>query len=104
VKQEDRQPLPSAPTEPACEDKELERRLIAAFVHPEQGQLSALYRESASVEAVNARAVRLGLTTELIRNSRLTGVMPEMRLCIQCDARFLSAGRHNRRCKRCLAR
>lgn len=97
-------PIPPEPSQPTSEDEELERRVIAAFVHPEQGLLTALYRESTSVEAVNARAVRLGLTTEVIKNSRLTGVLPEMRSCIQCDARFLSVGRHNRRCKRCLAR
>jgi tRNA(Ile2) C34 agmatinyltransferase TiaS len=97
-------PMPPAPSQTTSEEEELERRVIAAFVHPEQGLLKALYRESASIEAVNASAVRLGLTTEVIRNSRLTGVLPEMRSCIQCDARFLSAGRHNRRCKRCLAR
>lgn len=95
---------PPEPSQTTSEDEELERRVIAAFVHPEQGLLKALYRETESVEAVNARAVRLGLTTELIRNCRLTGVLPEMRECIQCDVRFLSAGRHNRRCKRCLAR
>lgn len=98
----DRQ-MPPEPSQ-AIEDEELERRIIAAFVHPQQDLLKALYQESTSVAAVNARAVGLGLTTELIRNSRLTGVLPEMRSCIQCDARFLSAGRHNRRCKRCLAR
>lgn len=98
---EQMQPEPSQTT---SEDEELERRIIGAFVHPQPDLLKQLYQESTSVKAVNARAVGLGLTTALIRNSRLTGVLPEMRVCIQCDARFLSAGPHNRRCKRCLAR
>ena len=97
-------PTPPDLTEPMGEDEELARRFIAAFVHPEQSLLKALYSEGMSVEAVNAHAVRMGLTTELIRNSRLTGVMPVMRTCIGCDARFLSAGPHNRMCKRCLSR
>ena len=94
-------PTPPQPIDTTREDEELERRFIAAFIHPEQGQLKALYREGSSVEAVNARAARMGLTTELIKRCRLTGVLPEMRICIKCDARFLSAGPHNRLCKRC---
>ena len=92
------------PIEVTSEDEELERRFIAAFVHPEQGLLKALYREGESVEAINAHAARMGLTSELIKNCRLTGVLPGMRACIKCDARFLSAGPHNRLCKRCQPR
>lgn len=97
-------PTPPDYIEPTREDEELSRRFIAAFIHPEEGLLKALYSEGMSVEAVNARAAQMGLTTELIKNSRLTGVLPAMRTCIGCDARFLSAGPHNRMCKRCLSR
>jgi hypothetical protein len=86
------------------ENEQIERRLIAAFIHPEPGLREALYRDGMSERAAQALAVRMGLTTQLIRNCRLNGLLPEMRSCIQCDMRFLSAGRHNRRCKRCLSR
>lgn len=89
------------PIEPTNEEKELDRRFIVAFLHPEQNLLSDLYREGLSVEAVNARAARMGLTSEFIKQCRLTGTQPAMRKCIKCDARFLSAGPHNRLCKRC---
>jgi uncharacterized paraquat-inducible protein A len=89
------------PIETTTEDAELDRRFIAAFIHPDQGLLNALYSEGLSVEAVNARAARMGLTSEFIKRCRLTGTQPDMRKCIKCDARFLSAGPHNRLCKRC---
>ena len=97
-------PTPPEPIEATSDDADLERRVIAAVVHPEQGLLKALHRNGMSPEAVNARAVRMGLTNELIKNSRLTGVLPEIRACVKCDVRFLSAGSHNRLCKRCLPR
>lgn len=87
--------------EPTAEDKELDRRLIAAFMSSDQELLSALYREESSIEAVNARAAGMGLTSELIKRCRLIGTLPAMRKCIKCDVRFLSAGPHNRLCKRC---
>lgn len=70
-------------------------------MYPDKELLKQLYREALSVEAVNARAVRMGLTDELIKRCRLIGTLPDMRTSIKCDARFLSAGHHNRLCKRC---
>jgi len=75
--------------------------LIAAFMSTDHNLLSALYREDSGIEAVNARAADMGLTTEMIKRCRLIGTLPRMRECIKCDARFLSAGPHNRLCKRC---
>ena len=75
--------------------------MIAAFMSTDQDLLSALYREDTSIEALNARAADIGLTSELIKRCRLIGTLPQMRKCIKCDARFLSAGPHNRLCKRC---
>jgi hypothetical protein len=89
------------PIEPTSEEKELDRRFIAAFIHSDQELLGELYREGLSVEAVNARAARMGLTSEFIKRCRLIGTLPAMRKCIKCDAPFLSAGAHNRLCKRC---
>ncbi|HET8940189.1 MAG TPA: hypothetical protein VFN67_42400 [Polyangiales bacterium] len=91
----------SAHIEPTAEEKELDRKLIAAFMSSNQDLLSALYREESSIEAVNARAAGMGLTSELIKRCRLIGTLPAMRRCIKCDARFLSAGPQNRLCKRC---
>ena len=91
----------NAPVQVTNEEKELDRRFIEAFMHPEQHLLSALYRDGMSVEEVNVRAARMGLTSEFIKRCRLTRTLPGMRMCIRCDVRFLSAGPHNRLCKRC---
>jgi hypothetical protein len=87
--------------QPTLNEAELDRRFIAAFIPTDQDLLQALYRESASVEEVDARAARMGLTTDFVRRCRLTGTTPQMRTCVKCDARFLSVGAQNRLCKRC---
>ena len=86
---------------PTAEQVEIDRRIIEALVHPERGLLDALYRWGMTAEAVSARAAELCLTNEVIKRSRLTGTVPSMRPCLECGARFLSAGSHNRRCKKC---
>jgi uncharacterized paraquat-inducible protein A len=80
---------------------EVDRQIIAALIHPEQALLKALYSSGMTAEAVNARAARLGLTSDFIKRCRLTGTQPGLRQCIKCDARFLSAGPQNRLCRRC---
>jgi hypothetical protein len=92
--------MPQAP-EATIDDPEIDRQIIAALIHPEQGLLDALYQTGLTPEAVNARAARLGLTNEFIKRWRLTGTEPGLRQCVKCDARFLSAGPHNRLCRRC---
>jgi hypothetical protein len=87
--------------EPTKEEKERERRFIAAIIHADKAVLSELYREGMGVAAVNARAAHLGLTSEVIKLCRLNGTLPATRTCVKCDVRFLSAGPQNRLCKRC---
>lgn len=96
-------PAPTQPPtiEPTKEEKELDRRVIAAVVHADQALFSELNREGLSVEDVNARAARLGVTTELLKRCRLSGTLPQRRKCIKCDLPFLSVGPQNRLCKRC---
>jgi hypothetical protein len=86
---------------PSVEQIEIDRRIIEALVHPERRLLDALYRSGMTAEAVSARAAELCLTNEVIKRCRLTGTLPRMRACLECGARFLSAGSHNRRCKKC---
>jgi hypothetical protein len=83
------------------EQIEIDRKIIEALVHPERGLLDALYRSGLTEEAVSARAAELCVTNEVIKRCRLTGTVPRMRPCLECGARFLSVGSHNRRCKKC---
>jgi hypothetical protein len=87
--------------ETTIEESELDRQFIDAFIDPDQELMRALYQGGMTTEAVNARAARLGLTSEFIKRCRLTGTRPSMRKCIKCDARFLSAGPQNRLCRKC---
>jgi hypothetical protein len=83
------------------DDTQYDVQIIAALVEPETQLLDALYRNGVSKELVNARAAKLGLTQEFIKRCRLTGSRPGLRKCIKCEASFLSAGPHNRLCRRC---
>ncbi|HKU44122.1 MAG TPA: hypothetical protein VJR89_38440 [Polyangiales bacterium] len=83
------------------EQIDIDRRIIEALVRPEPDLLHALYRSGMTAEAVSARAAQLCLTNDVIRRCRLTGTVPNMRPCLECGTRFLSAGSHNRRCKKC---
>ena len=90
--------------DPTAEQVSIDQSIIEALVHPDRDLLDALYRSGLTAEAVSARAAQLCLTNDVIRRCRLTGTMPSMRHCLACDARFLSAGSHNRRCKKCAPR
>lgn len=83
-------------------DPAVDRAIIEAMIEGED--FSALYRTGLTEKAVNDRAGKLGLTREFIKRCRLAGTRPAMRSCVKCDARFLSAGNHNRLCGRCPAR
>jgi hypothetical protein len=93
-------PMKQGP-ELTVEEVEIDRRIIEALVHPERGPLEALYRSGMTAESVSARAAELCVTNEVIKRCRLTGTIPRMRPCLECGARFLSTGSHNRRCKKC---
>jgi len=79
-----------------------DQRIIDAIVSEEHTLLRELSSQGLSQEAVRARAGQIGLTNEFIRQCRLSGSRPAMRVCIKCDAFFLSAGTHNRLCRRCV--
>lgn len=81
---------------------ETDQQIIDAIVGDERALLHELSLQGVSREAVRSRAVELGLTNEFIRQCRLSGSRPAMRVCIKCDAAFLSAGTHNRLCRRCV--
>jgi hypothetical protein len=51
--------------------------------------------------AVRAHVRAIGVTNEFIKECRLSGSRPAMRVCIKCDMTFLSLGIHNRLCRRC---
>lgn len=87
-----------------AEQVSIDQSIIEALVHPERNLLDALYRSGMSAEAVSARAAQLCLTNDVIKRCRLSGTMPSMRSCLECGARFLSLGSHNRRCRRCRPR
>jgi hypothetical protein len=88
-------------SESTVEQSEIDRRIIEALVHPQRELIGELYRSGMTAEEVSARAAQLSLTNELIKRCRLIGTVPSMRSCLECSARFLSAGPHNRRCKKC---
>jgi hypothetical protein len=48
-----------------------------------------------------SRSDQLHISAAFIRKCRLSGAHPGMRACLNCDARFLSAGSHNRLCRSC---
>jgi len=90
-----------ANTTASVDDTQYDGQIIAALIDTEQRLLNALYRDGVSKQLVTARAAKLGLTQEFIKRCRLTGTRPSLRTCIKCDASFLSAGPHNRLCRRC---
>jgi hypothetical protein len=78
-----------------------DQQIIDAIVSGGHARLRELSRQGVTHEAVRVRAGQIGLTREFIRRCRLAGSQPAMRACMKCDERFLSAGKHNRLCRRC---
>ena len=52
-------------------------------------------------ERLLQRGRELGITAKFIKECRLSGSQPAIRLCVSCDIRFASTGYHNRLCQRC---
>lgn len=92
--------LPRIP-EAAWSSPELDAQIIAALVAEDTLPQALLLRAGVGEAAVRARARDLGLSKEFIKNCRLSDSRPGMRVCIRCDARFLSTGVHNRLCRHC---
>ncbi|MEZ4449162.1 MAG: hypothetical protein R3B09_06755 [Nannocystaceae bacterium] len=82
---------------------EVDRRIIDAFIEDDDPRLDALV-PGLDAEGIRRRAGEIGLTRELVRDARLSGVRLAMRACIRCDDRFLSVGPQNRLCRRCSRR
>lgn len=87
----------------ALPQAEVDRRIIAAFVEDDEPALDALV-PGLDAAAIRRRVGQIGLTRELVRDARLSGVRLAMRACIRCDEVFLSVGPQNRLCRRCSRR
>lgn len=83
---------PSAPSD---------REMIAAVIEGDPEQLAEVRRAMGGAAALSSRKTELGLTTQLIKLSRLSETCPVPRKCLKCDQKFLSLGSHNRLCGRC---
>lgn len=89
---------------PAWATHKLDQRIIEALVAGDVTLFSQLATSGITEASVRAHASSLGVTNEFIKQCRLSGSRPAMRVCIRCDARFLSSGIHNRLCQRCPTR
>jgi hypothetical protein len=97
--------LSAPPAErPAWATHGLDQRIIASFVADDTQLFHELSDRGVNEESVRAHARAIGITHEFIKECRLSGSRPAMRVCIKCDARFLSSGIHNRLCRRCCPR
>ncbi|MCA9636615.1 MAG: hypothetical protein KC420_11365 [Myxococcales bacterium] len=82
---------------------EIDRRIIAAFLEEDDPALEEVV-PGLSAADIRRRAVEIGLSRALVRDSRLSGDRLAMRACVRCDARFLSVGPQNRLCRACSRR
>lgn len=82
---------------------EVDRRIIDAYVDDDEPSLDALI-PGLDAAAVRRRVGEIGLTRDLVRDARLSGIRLAMRACIRCDEAFLSVGPQNRLCRRCSRR
>ena len=90
----------SRPVAFAANGDEYDQRIIDARMSGD-GALPDLAGHGLTAEAVASRADELRMSTAFIKRCRLSGGQPGMRVCLNCDARFLSAGSHNRLCRSC---
>ncbi len=78
-----------------------DQRTIDVVVGGDAAELEALASSLGGAGALRDRKAKLGLTSEVVKLSRLTNGRLVRRSCLKCDARFLSLGPHNRLCGRC---
>lgn len=78
-----------------------EQRVIDALMDEEGAKHSRHADTGLSWKAIKRCGRELGMTDGFIKGCRLSGSQPAMRVCVRCDARFLSTGVHNRVCRRC---
>ena len=92
-------------TEPALSQPRRDQRIIdLTLAGDDQALRRFSKRAGVELEAIRARARKLGLTARVVKACRLAGTRAAMRDCLRCDDRFLSRGRHNRLCRRCARR
>jgi len=65
------------------------------------GVIAGVAESGVDAQTLASRADELRISAAFIRKCRLSGAHPGMRVCLNCDARFLSAGSHNRLCRSC---
>lgn len=97
-------PTPSRIPNAAWSSPELDALIIAALVAEDTLPPALLLRAGVDESVVRARARELGVSKEFIKHCRLTDSRPGMRVCVRCDAKFLSTGVHNRMCRQCSRR
>ena len=78
-----------------------DQAVIDAMVARDLEQLRTLSPQVGDVTALLARARRLGLTATLIKKAQTHETPLFVRVCLKCDARFVSVGRQNRLCRPC---
>jgi hypothetical protein len=88
-------------TAPAWTTPAFDERIIDELVNGNVLSLPEPTRRGISEESIRAHARNLGLADRMIEESRLAGMRPALRVCMKCDARFLSSGVHNRLRRRC---
>ncbi len=91
----------SSVSPPVWANPTVDQRIIEALVAHDSPHFKELTDQGVSRESIRAHARNLGLTDRFIKECRLTGSRPAMRVCVKCDTRFLSSGIHNRLCRRC---
>lgn len=85
-------------------EDDLDQRIVESLAADDANLIGELARSGVSEASIRARGRALGMTWEFIKQCRLSGSRPAMRVCMRCDARFLSAGIENRLCRRCVRR
>lgn len=83
---------------------EWDRSVIAHVVADDALALGKLEAAGFEHADIAARASALGLTSDFVKKSKLSGATAAMRTCVKCDQKFLSSGAHNRLCSRCPAK
>lgn len=93
--------LTSEPKRPPWATARIEQRMVESMVSDDTKLFRELERRGVSEATVRAHARAIGMTWEFIKQCRLSESRPGMRVCINCDVRFLSSGIDNRLCRRC---
>ena len=83
---------------------EIDDQIIEGFQLDQEATLRQLAKAGFPRGEVLERAGRLGLSNDLLKMHRLSGVVVSSRRCLSCDEAFLSAGPQNRLCNRCRKR